>query len=170
MNYIYNDGGRASTGNHTETNDCVARALSVVIGPNSYGLARIMVEPLKDAEGVNIYDPAFMQLLDGLGFAYVPLPVGKSRLCDLPQDGAFIAHTNNHVSAVVDGVVNDTFDTRVEMLKGYWLRKSSNGYNVFKGETKLNSWGLNFAAALKMASLYYLNYDRNTLILIKPIL
>lgn len=169
MDYKYNDGGRASTGNLNETNDCVARALSIVMGPNSYGLARIMVEPLKRAEGVDVLATEFMHLTYGLGFVYAQAPVGKFKIADLPKDETFIAHTHTHVSAVVNGVVNDTYDPREETLKGYWLRASSKGYNVYKGDAKLNSWGLNFAGAVKMASLYYLNYDRNTLITIKPI-
>lgn len=168
MDFKYNDGGRVATGNDGETNDCVARAISIVLGPNSYGLARVMVTHLKTDAGVDIQDTAFLEITHRLGFVYAQVPAGIFKLADLPKDGVFIAHTQNHVSAVIDGEVNDTFDPRGEVLKGYWLHESKKGYNVFKGDVKINRWPLNYGSALKMASLYYINYDRDNLITIKP--
>lgn len=143
MNYIYNDGGRVASGNIGEINDCVARAISIVSGPNAYDIARVMVEPLKDAEGVDVLSTAFMQIMHDIGFVYAQTPAGKFKISNLPKDGVYIAHAHNHVSAVIDGVINDTYDTSDEVLKGYWLRQSNyKGYNVFKGDKKLNGWAL----------------------------
>lgn len=179
MNYKFNDGGKIFTGNFAETNDCVVRAVSIVtghgtaaerLGYSHYGITRVMLEPLKTPEGVDVLSTDFMQLMHGAGFVYASVPQAKFKLSDLPKDGIYIAHTHQHVAAVVNGTVEDVIDAREELLKGYWLPISSKGYNVYKGDRMLNAWPLHFAGSLNMAALHYLNYDRNTLITIKPIL
>lgn len=170
MNYNFNDGGKAETGNHAEINDCVARALSIAAVRGSYGLARVMVECLKTPKGVDVLSTDFMQLMYGAGFIYAAVPQAKFKMSDMPKDGTYIAHTHQHVAAIVNGTVEDVIDAREDLLKGYWLPIGAKGYNVYKGEKQLNAYPLHFAGALKTASLYYLNYDRNTLITVKPIL
>lgn len=164
MEYNHNGGGRPSS--HAAP-DCVTRALTIVTG-STYATVTEYLKPLMTAEGVNVFSPQFATVASFAGLIYFNATAKGFKVSDLPTHGVYIAHTSGHVSAIVDGVVQDTFDTREDEIMGYWLPISKKGYGVYKGAEGLNTHPLGFNDAVRMASLYSLNYSRDELLTVRP--
>ncbi len=127
--YIYNDGGRQAAGFKSKS-DCGIRALAIAC-ELSYEEAR---KRLKDASVVGkmgsraisrgIYKDDFSAALKELGWEWCSAPKfegRKARFSDLPH-GRVIARMASHYVAVIDGHINDTWDSREKMVYGYWAK------------------------------------------------
>lgn len=169
MKYNYNDGGRRASHNSGGVSDCVTRALSIV-SHCGYDIAKAYLAPLMTPEGVDVFAPDFAKLMDAAGLVYVPTLPRTFRVSQLPEVGNYIAHTSRHVSAVVDGVIQDTFDTRDELVQGYWIPKSAKGYDVYENDARINLNPAPLEAAVRMIELYKLNYARDAALTVRPIL
>jgi len=167
MKYEFNDGGRAASNFNGGVADCVTRAISIATGCG-YATAREYLRPIMTPEGVNVFSAEFDNIAKTAGLIYVAARVTGFTVANLPETGIYIAHTRNHVTTIINGVIHDTFDTRAEVLQGYWIPRSRKGYNVFKGYDPLNTNPLSYDTALRMRDLYTLNYSKLHLLTIRP--
>jgi hypothetical protein len=154
MPFVRDDGGRAAAGfKGTATGDCVARALAIVSGrpyadiyaalaAGNATQRRSKYEIRKGvkhsgrrsaAAGISTKRKWFTDYMASLGFTWVPtMQIGsgcKVHLVagELPA-GRLMVNVSKHYTAVIDGVVHDTYDPqrdpqdRVEPVKlgGGW--------------------------------------------------
>lgn len=129
--HVYNDGGRAAAGYRGVTGDCVCRAIAIATGKSyqevyaglismrdtaftkSRGANRQRIASSSPRTGVNraIYDT----YLKFYGWEWVPtMSIGGGckvhlRAEELPK-GPIIVRLSKHVAAVLDGVIQDTYD------------------------------------------------------------
>jgi hypothetical protein len=128
--WVYNDGGRAEAGYKSTAADCVVRAVAIVM-EIPY---KVIYEDLRHfltSRGApsprnGIYEEDAHLYLKQMGFRYKKINGDTVTLHrdQLPK-GKVIANLPRHATAVVDGIVNDTFDPNAkkhQRLLGYWYR------------------------------------------------
>jgi hypothetical protein len=123
--FTYNDGGRAETGYRGKAGDCVVRAIAIAT-QQPYGDVYSAINELAKKEivrkrsrssarngvGRKVYQP----YLESLGWRWVPtMKIGAGckvhlRAEELPA-GRLIVRASKHIVAVIDGVINDTYDS-----------------------------------------------------------
>ena len=130
MKYIYDDGGREAAGFKGKAGDCVARAVAIASGKpyaEVYsalsaieGGRRQTKRMRKQARtsarnGVYTTRKAFKDYMASLGFTWTPtMHIGSGckvhlRADELPS-GRLVVAVSKHYTAVVDGVIHDTYD------------------------------------------------------------
>jgi len=131
MKFQYNDGGRMDAGYKGMTGDCVCRAICIVTGKPYRDVYNILAngnatqkkskissrnEGVKTAShGIYIKRKWFDDYINSLGFEWVPtMLVGQGckihlRENELPK-GKLIVRISRHLTAVIDGVINDIYD------------------------------------------------------------
>ena len=131
IKFNYNDGGRASAGYKGFASDCVCRSICIVTGlqyQDVYDrLAKGNANQRKGkregkkagvktaSHGINTKRKWFEEYMTELGFEWIPtMKVGEGckvhlRANELPS-GKIIVNVSKHFSAVIDGVLNDTYD------------------------------------------------------------
>lgn len=126
MDFIYNDGGRAAAGYKGNAGDCVVRSIAIATG-KSYQEVYDGINALaknerkgkrkrgKSSARTGVYKNTTRKYLFSLGWKYVPtMKIGtgcKVHLCkaELPA-GRLIVQVSKHMTAVIDGVIHDTYD------------------------------------------------------------
>jgi len=135
MKYKYNDGGREQAGYKGNARDCVTRAISIASGlpyKQVYKDINSLAKEMRVECGARTGVPktVYAKYLDELGFEWVPtMRIGsgcKVHLVDseLPT-GKIIVRLSRHLCAVVDGVINDTYDCSrggSRCVYGYWIK------------------------------------------------
>ena len=141
--WIYNDGGREAAGYKGSTGDCVVRAVAIASGL-SYGEVYAQVNELakeKECKGKRMRSSSsartgvytkkkwFKDYMASLGFEWVPtMSIGSG--CKVHLDGnelpkgRLVANVSKHSVAVIDGVINDTYDCSREGTRcvyGYYI-------------------------------------------------
>jgi len=140
--YVYNDGGRKAARFSRPAGDCVARALAIVTGKPyaviharlavSTGLQRAGKSGKRKASadhGINSKRKWFQDYMAELGFRWVPtMAVGQGCKVHLRADelpgGRLVVSLSKHYTAVVDGVIHDTYDPSrngTRCVYGYWV-------------------------------------------------
>lgn len=131
MRHQYNDGGREVAGYKGKTGDCVCRAIAIASGLPyqdvyqylAWGNAtqrrtknRTARQGVRSAaNGINTNRTWFKRYMASLGFVWVPtMGIGtgcKVHLAEgeLPM-GRLVVAVSGHYTAVVDGVIQDTYD------------------------------------------------------------
>lgn len=168
MDYVYNDGGRRAAGFEGGVADCVTRAYCVAARA-AYAKTRdavLALAPNADREGVNIFGHDFGVWMAANHWQFVPLHK-PLRVREFPTLGRFIALTRNHVTAICDGRVEDVFDCRDELVRGYWVKNLSGRFDVINAlGTRLNRNGsMNLTQCISMRDMLKLNYNRNAWII-----
>jgi hypothetical protein len=130
MNFVYNDGGRRASGFKRHGGDCVVRAVAIATKQDYkyvYKLCSIFNAAQRGTMSASNGVPltrAFHKWMTNMGWEYKHC--GDTPF-DTPSAGTFILHTDKHYTAVIDGVVHDTFNlfnTFVEVpILGYWVKK-----------------------------------------------
>ena len=149
IDFIYNDGGRAEAGYTGSTKDCVARAVAIASGlpykevynrlaegnasqrvtKRTRGLKKNGVKTA--SHGINITRKWFKDYMKSLGFKWVStMGIGAGCKVHLKSDelpkGRIIARVTRHYCAVIDGVINDTYDPsrgETRCVYGYWIKQ-----------------------------------------------
>lgn len=125
MQFNFNDGGREQAGYKGTTGDCVTRAVAIATGrPYQEVYADInkfaeTERPQKNGKTssarTGVYKKTTRQYLLAQGFEWVPtMQIGSGckvhlRAEELPS-GTIICSVSKHIVAVIDGVIQDTFD------------------------------------------------------------
>jgi hypothetical protein len=131
MQYVYNDGGRAAAGYSGSTGDCVTRAMAIATGL-SYQWVYDKLNELAKVEKIGkrklktsnartgVYRTSYERLMRQIGWTWVPtMQIGsgcKVHLTDgeLPP-GRLVVKLSRHLTAVIDGVIHDTYDPQREV-------------------------------------------------------
>jgi hypothetical protein len=136
--FIYNDGGRKASGFKGSTGDCVTRAIAIVTGKSyievynalnelskgcgskliktSYGNSYVKSSSSRTGVQRRIYD----KYLKSLGMKWTPtMLIGQGCRVHLDAEelpkGRIICRLSKHLTAVIDGVINDTFNPSREV-------------------------------------------------------
>jgi hypothetical protein len=139
MKFIQDDGGRRAAGYQSRAGDCVARAIAIASG-RPYGeiydaLAmgnarqRITKHSKKStagrrtaSAGINTGRKWFKDYMRSLGFTWVPtMQIGSGCTVhlhdgELPM-GRLVVAVSRHYTAVINGVVHDTYDPQREITE-----------------------------------------------------
>lgn len=141
MQFVYDDGGRAEAGYKGISGDCVCRAIAIATQMDYKDVYRLINEyarterqtkrrPGKSSARNGVYKTTINRILDGLGWTWVPtMRIGSGctvhlREEDLPS-GRIIVSVSKHLTAVVDGVLHDTYDCTRDgsrCVYGYWYK------------------------------------------------
>ena len=151
--WVFDDGGRGAAGYRGDAGDCVVRAFTIASGlpyrviydaANELGKAEHAARLRKSKyagkrrlssarEGMT--KDATRQLADALGWVWTPtMFIGSGcrvhlRTDELP-DGRLVAQVSKHTTAVVDGVIHDTYDPSrdgTRCVYGYWTAPQLGG-------------------------------------------
>lgn len=130
MKFIYNDGGRAAAGYKGTAGDCVCRAIAIATGKpyqevydalnEAAGRERLSKRHRgKSSARDGVHRPTIRRFMESLGWEWIPtMKIGqgcKTHLADgeLPS-GRLVVSVSRHLTAVIDGVINDTHDPQRE--------------------------------------------------------
>ena len=129
MAYTYNDGGRAEAG-FKGVMDCGVRAYAVALQVPYKEARRILKKHTKagmagdGALSKGIFKKDYDSALKAAGWEWHKAPTfpgRKARHYDMPK-GRVIVKMAKHFAAVVDGELQDVFDSSDKMVYGYWRK------------------------------------------------
>ncbi len=122
MTWVFDDGGREAAGFRGNAGDCVVRAIAIATGLPY----RQVYDALSDLNASRRKNPErsarngsyrreYQTLMEQLGWEWTPtMRVGSGCTTHLRADelppGRIVARLSRHTSAVIDGVIHDTFD------------------------------------------------------------
>ena len=138
MNWIYNDGGRAEAGYKNSDSDCTVRAVAIATEQDYKTVHKELSTLNKQSRPkgrtssryANTTMKTIKKYMDSLGWKWVAtMGIGTGCKVHLNKDelptGRVVARVSRHLTAVVDGVINDTFDCSRDGLRcvyGYWIK------------------------------------------------
>ena len=153
MEYQFNKGGRKGD---SDTRDCVPRAIAIITGSDYYDVLKILQAAQKKyvdkrlrrktkstrppVKGKSVqqgtYRQSYEKILKQLGGRKVTFPEWTP-FTEIPAKGKILVSGHAHVSAVIDGVLHDTWKShltkeytdeegvfhprRVRRIKSYWI-------------------------------------------------
>lgn len=141
--YVFNDGGRQDAGFHGHTGDCVTRSIAIVTG-KPYKEVYDALNTLSESERTGkrkkkksnsrtgVYRTTYEKYLKSLGYQWIPtMQIGQGckthlRADELPK-GRLVVRVSKHVTAMIDGVINDTWDCSREGTRcvyGYFIKNN----------------------------------------------
>lgn len=130
ISFKYNDGGREAAGFKGNAGDCVCRSIAIATGKDYKEVYNYLASHhatqrkskhqkkrnRKSArDGININRKWFKYYMHSLGFEWVAtMKVGEGCKIHLKKDelpkGRLVVVVSKHLTAVIEGVINDTFD------------------------------------------------------------
>ena len=134
-NYVYNDGGRSKYFRAANVGDCVTRAIAIASGRDYKEVYDMVNNAEKAARGKRrgsarngAYKKHYEQVIEQLGGEWTPtMQIGGGCTVHVKSDelpkGRIICRCSRHLIAVIDGVVNDTYDSArggTRCVYGYW--------------------------------------------------
>ena len=164
--YVFDDGGRAEVFKGRGVGDCVARAIAIASQrpynevyeflAEGHGGQRITSKQLRgrrsNAAGVRTAQQGiwtkrkwFKDYMATLGFEWTPtMQIGSGCTVHLVADelpkGRLVVAVSKHYTAMIDGVIHDTYDPRREvhctepyrepMAAGYWTHDKVSMHHV----------------------------------------
>ncbi len=130
MNFNYNDGGRSRYFAAKRVGDCVTRAVAIATGKD-YNLVYNEIASVigyTPRNGVAKRDTKkVMKHFGGRWVATMKIGTGCTTHLDdneIPMTGRIVCKLSKHVVAVIDGVINDTYDSSRDgnrCVYGYWI-------------------------------------------------
>ena len=148
MEFNFNDGGRAKAGYKGRTGDCVTRAVAIAAelpykqvydrlaeGNATQRVTKRMKKSRRGVRtarnGINTKRKWFQDYMQSLGFKSVAtMGIGTGCKVHLKADelpkGRLICHVSRHSVAVIDGVINDTYNPsrgETRCVYGYWIKQ-----------------------------------------------
>lgn len=150
MRVVINDGGRKAAGFKGDTGDCVVRSIAIVTG-RPYAEVYDAINALAKSErkgrrkkGISsarngVYKATYTKYLTSLGWRWTPtMFIGSGcrvHLTDgeLPS-GRLIVSLSRHLTAVIDGVIHDTFDPQREPTEIFSGQLVDDGEGGLKNE------------------------------------
>lgn len=130
MNFQHNDGGRSVAGYQGKTGDCVTRSIAIATGIPYQTVYDALFQAGNRSPRNGVHKNVWKKYLKDLGWTYVPkMFVGQGckthlRTEELPS-GRLIVQCSKHLTAVIDGVINDTYDPSrngTRCVYGYFVK------------------------------------------------
>lgn len=155
MQFTYNDGGRADAGFKGTTGDCACRAVAIA-AQRPYKEVYDLINELAKSERTGkrkrkisnartgVYPDTFKKVMAHYGFAWVPtMHIGQGctvhlREGELPT-GRIVCSVSGHYTAVIDGVLNDTYDCTRDgsrCVYGYFIKRASDAAKQDDGKQR----------------------------------
>lgn len=129
IKFQYSDGGRYNAGYNTIVGDCVTRAIAIVSRISYIEVYESMNKFISEKEGgtkarkgscvpLGIHIKTLKKIMRELGAKWY----FTNSYDDIPRKGKVILNVPNHVCAIIDGIIYDTFDIREtnKRIYGYW--------------------------------------------------
>ena len=143
--FIFNDGGRKAAGYHGHTGDCVTRSIAIVTG-KPYKEVYEAINQLSENERTGkrkkkksnartgVFKGTSKKYLLSLGYEWIPtMQIGQGCKVHLRSDelpaGRLIVKVSKHMTTMIDGVINDTYDCSRQgsrCVYGYFQKKIVN--------------------------------------------
>ncbi|MDE6398795.1 MAG: hypothetical protein K2L51_05690 [Clostridiales bacterium] len=138
MEFKYNDGGRAKAGFVGKTSDCVCRAIAIAADIPYKEVYSVINEfgkkerrKNKSTARTGVLKTTTRKVMAHFGFEWIPtMQIGQGCKTHLRSDelpsGRIIVSVSGHVAAVINGVLNDTYDcTRsgARCVYGYYRKR-----------------------------------------------
>jgi len=139
--FKYNNGGRSDAGFKGTTGDCVVRAITIATGftySEIYSTMNLFVKDErltkrkrnKSASRTGVHKDQTKKFLNALNWTWTPtMFIGQGCKVHLKADelpsGILIVSLSKHVTCVIDGVINDTYDCSrngTRCVYGYWTK------------------------------------------------
>lgn len=142
MKFQFDDGGRAAAGFKGKTGDCVCRAISIATGHpyrevydalNRLGETHERKGKRKRGTSnarTGVYKQTIRRYMESIGWRWVPtMTIGSGCKVHLKSDelpsGRLVVNLSKHSTAVMDGVLHDTYDcsrNETRCVYGYYTR------------------------------------------------
>jgi len=142
LTYFRDDGGRKNAGYATEAGDCFCRAVCIATGmgyEKVYNMINFYAKnerkgkrkKTKSSARTGVFIATAKKMMKDLGWIWVPtMKIGQGckvhlRADELPE-GRIICRVSKHFTAVIDGVIHDTFDPSRDgkrCVYGFWYRE-----------------------------------------------
>ena len=146
MNFNYNDGGRSNYFKGKDAGDCVARSIAIATGKDYKEVYDALNELAKTERrgtkkrGISnartgVYRRTYERYLNSIGWEFKPLMlIGSGCKVHLSEDdikregldyGAYVLSLSGHLTALVDGVIQDTHNPSREGTRcvyGYYYK------------------------------------------------
>ena len=124
--FIFNDGGRQDAGFKGSTGDCVTRSIAIITG-KPYKEVYDEINQLaksertgkrkkkKSSSRTGVFKNTYKKYLKSLGYVWIPtMQIGQGCKTHLRSDelpaGKLIVSVSKHLTTMIDGVINDTYD------------------------------------------------------------
>ena len=142
MKFEFNDGGRQKAGFKGHTGDCVTRAIAIVTGKpykevydtiNTMSINERITKRKKKKSNARtgVFLKTYQKYLESLGYEWIPtMQIGQGCKIHLRSDelpsGHLIIRVTKHITTMIDGVINDTYDCSrqgTRCVYGYFRKK-----------------------------------------------
>lgn len=142
MQFIYNDGGRASAGYQGTAGDCAVRAIAIATGKSYQDVydainllgskERITKRKHKSNARTGVYPKCVRRYMASIGWKWIAtMHIGSGctvhlRDGELPR-GRLVVNVSKHYVAVIDGVINDLINpdrNGTRCVYGYFCQAS----------------------------------------------
>ena len=130
--WVYSDGGRAAAGFSGNVDDCSVRSITIALALPYERVHRELSQQFGISADYGMSQQAIHRYVLGYGWRWTPTKgMGHNsfyvylREGNLPP-GRIIARVENHVTAVIDGVIHDNHDPSEgghRGVFGYWSKK-----------------------------------------------
>jgi len=125
--YKYSDGGRSKYFKGKKAGDCVTRAISIALELDYKYVYNELAKGMQKATGKKsarhgVYKNVYVKFLKDNGWIWHKAPKFDGRKAyhnDMPSR-TVIGRMANHLVAIKNKVVYDTWDSRRKMVYGYW--------------------------------------------------
>jgi hypothetical protein len=132
--WCYSDGGRVESGRRGDAGDCVTRSIAIVTGIDydevyRYVAAQVATAGRSKSARNGVPKKVTRKLMEHFGGVWTPtMTIGSGTTVhlaqgELPETERIVAQVTKHVTAVIYGVVLDTYDPTREGTRavyGYW--------------------------------------------------
>lgn len=129
LDYAYHDGGRSKYWKCRNVGDCVVRAICIVTAKDYKEVYDAIWKIIGESPRNGVSRKKLQSVMKHFGGVWVPLSgIGtgcKAHLAanEIPMKGKLICNLSKHVTAVIDGVNYDTYDSSrngTRCVYGYW--------------------------------------------------
>ena len=130
IQFKYNDGCRSSYFKAQCVGDCVVRAAAIASGRDYKEVYDIAREVNGESPRDGMRREKIDKLMERLGARWqATMQIGSGchvhlRPNEIPMQGRIVCNVSRHVTAVIDGVIQDTFDCSRNgnrCVYGYWI-------------------------------------------------
>lgn len=130
LKFQINDGGRAKYYRATEVGDCAVRAAAIAAQKDYKEVYTLFKQIGGTTPRNGVKKETSRKVLELLGGKWVAcMKIGSGCKVHLAQDeipmqGRLVVSVSGHLTAVIDGVINDTYDPSrngTRCVYGYWI-------------------------------------------------
>ena len=141
--WVYDDGGRHQYFKAQKVGDCVTRAIAIASGRDYKEVYDELFAMAGKSPRDGVSKRIIRKYMQAHGYEWVStMQFGKGvtnhlRENEVPMYGAIVCSCSGHLTAVIDGVVHDTYDPARDggrAVYGYWIVKPADGEDVVKGD------------------------------------